>query len=44
MAQAVPDEDEIDPPSIESEQPYFTSWMTSTCSATTRPGRSSAAA
>ncbi len=28
VAQSVPDEDEIDPPDIESEQPYFTSWMT----------------
>ncbi|HZG48327.1 MAG TPA: transglycosylase domain-containing protein, partial [Thermoleophilaceae bacterium] len=28
VAQAVPDEDEIDPPDIESEEPYFTSWMT----------------
>ena len=27
-AQALPDEDEIDPPDSESEQPYFTSWMT----------------
>src|SRR5829696_1032699 len=28
VAQAVPDEDEIDPPDTESKQPYFTSWMT----------------
>jgi penicillin-binding protein 1A len=26
--QSVPDEDEVDPPDSESEQPYFTSWMT----------------
>jgi penicillin-binding protein 1A len=24
----VPDEDDIDPPDVESEQPYFTSWLT----------------
>jgi penicillin-binding protein 1A len=25
---SVPDEDEVDPPDADSEQPYFTSWMT----------------
>jgi penicillin-binding protein 1A len=25
---APPDEDEVDPPDVESQQPYFTSWMT----------------
>jgi penicillin-binding protein 1A len=28
IQQSVPDEDEVDPPDSESEQPYFTSWMT----------------
>jgi penicillin-binding protein 1A len=28
IRQAIPDEDEVDPPDSESEQPYFTSWMT----------------
>ena len=25
---SLPDEDEVDPPDVESEQPYFTTWMT----------------
>jgi penicillin-binding protein 1A len=28
IRQSIPDEDEVDPPDSESEQPYFTSWMT----------------
>jgi penicillin-binding protein 1A len=28
VRQAVPDEDQVDPPNVESEQPYFTSWVT----------------
>jgi penicillin-binding protein 1A len=28
IRQAIPDEDEVDPPDSESKQPYFTSWMT----------------
>ena len=28
IKQAVPTEDEVDPPDTDSEQPYFTSWMT----------------
>ncbi|MET0760895.1 MAG: transglycosylase domain-containing protein, partial [Thermoleophilaceae bacterium] len=28
IRQAIPDEDEVDPPNSESKQPYFTSWMT----------------
>jgi len=28
VRQAIPDEDEVDPPDSESKQPYFTSWMT----------------
>jgi penicillin-binding protein 1A len=28
VKQAVPDEDQVDPPDVESDQPYFTSWVT----------------
>jgi penicillin-binding protein 1A len=28
VRQALPDEDQVDPPNVESEQPYFTSWVT----------------
>jgi penicillin-binding protein 1A len=28
VRQAVPDEDQVDPPDVESDQPYFTSWVT----------------
>lgn len=28
VRQAVPDEDQVDPPNVESDQPYFTSWVT----------------
>jgi penicillin-binding protein 1A len=35
---APPDEDEIDPPDAESEQPYFTSWMTQQLVDRYRPG------
>ena len=37
--QSVPDEDEVDPPTTESEQPYFTSWMTQQLVDRYRPGR-----
>jgi penicillin-binding protein 1A len=28
LRQALPDEDQVDPPDVESDQPYFTSWVT----------------
>jgi penicillin-binding protein 1A len=28
IRQSLPDEDQVDPPSVESQQPYFTSWVT----------------
>jgi penicillin-binding protein 1A len=28
IRQALPDEDQVDPPDVESDQPYFTSWVT----------------
>jgi penicillin-binding protein 1A len=28
VRQALPDEDQVDPPDVESDQPYFTSWVT----------------
>jgi penicillin-binding protein 1A len=28
VRQSLPDEDQVDPPDVESEQPYFTSWVT----------------
>ena len=37
--EAIPDEDEVDPPSSESKQPYFTSWMTQQLVDKYRPGR-----
>jgi penicillin-binding protein 1A len=39
IRQSVPDEDEVDPPTTESEQPYFTSWMTQQLVDRYRPGR-----
>jgi penicillin-binding protein 1A len=28
IRQSIPDEDQVDPPNVESEQPYFTTWLT----------------
>jgi penicillin-binding protein 1A len=28
VQQSLPDEDQVDPPNVESDQPYFTSWVT----------------
>jgi penicillin-binding protein 1A len=28
LRQSLPDEDQVDPPNVESQQPYFTSWVT----------------
>jgi penicillin-binding protein 1A len=28
LRQSLPDEDQVDPPNVESDQPYFTSWVT----------------
>ncbi|MBA3261634.1 MAG: transglycosylase domain-containing protein, partial [Thermoleophilaceae bacterium] len=28
LRQSVPDEDQVDPPDVDSDQPYFTSWVT----------------
>jgi penicillin-binding protein 1A len=28
IRQSIPDEDQVDPPNVDSEQPYFTTWLT----------------
>ena len=39
LRQSLPAEDDIDPPNSESQQPYFTSWMTEHLLKLYRPGR-----
>ena len=39
IRQSLPAEDDIDPPNSESQQPYFTSWMTEHLLKLYRPGR-----
>ena len=44
IRQSLPSEDDINPPKIESQQPYFTSWMTEHLLQSTAPARCSRAA
>ena len=39
VRQSLPAEDEVDPPNTESQQPYFTSWMTEHLLEQYRPGK-----
>jgi penicillin-binding protein 1A len=39
VRQSLPAEDDIDPPNTESQQPYFTTWMTEHLLAEYRPGK-----
>ncbi len=39
IRQSLPAEDDVDPPSTESQQPYFTSWMTEHLLKQYRPGK-----
>jgi penicillin-binding protein 1A len=39
VEESLPAEDDVDPPNTESQQPYFTSWMTEHLLAEYRPGR-----
>jgi penicillin-binding protein 1A len=39
IRQSLPAEDDVDPPNTESEEPYFTSWMTEHLLTTYRPGK-----
>jgi penicillin-binding protein 1A len=39
IEESLPAEDDVDPPNTESQQPYFTSWMTEHLLAEYRPGR-----
>jgi penicillin-binding protein 1A len=39
IRQSLPAEDDVDPPNTESQQPYFTSWMTEHLLANYRPGK-----